>query len=297
MAEGKNGSSITAGEGRSKSIDQRRANPSRNYPPVPMDEHRAEVVECVRRNSNAVIIGETGSGKTTRIPDFLLEAFPEARIAITQPRRVAARSVARFVADRRGGRVGEEIGYQVRFEDKTTEGTRANFMTDGILLLKLQFDPLLKEYDIVMVDEAHERSLNIDFVLGLLRRTQAERKKCGMKELKVIATSATIEKEKFANYFGGSPTVEVPGRMYPVVVLYERETPRDPTIAAAQRVKEIVASGNQGDVLIFMPGEEEIRRTISEIEALKLYGVEAMPLFGAMAPEDQDRIFEKNPNR
>ena len=159
-----------------QSSDVRRANPKMDFPQVPMDEHRQEVVECVRNNQNAVIIGETGSGKTTRIPDFLLESFPEANIAITQPRRVAARSVARYVASRRGEKIGGEVGYQVRFEDETTEGTRANFMTDGILLRKLQFDPLLEEYDIVMVDEAHERSLNIDFVLGLLKRAKPNEK-------------------------------------------------------------------------------------------------------------------------
>jgi HrpA-like RNA helicase len=320
MTERRNGPPQTAieRERRPQSIDQRRAHPKKDFPQMPMDEYRAEVVESVEHHPNAVIIGETGSGKTTRIPDFLLDSFPEAHIAVTQPRRVAARSVARFVADRRGGKVGEEVGYHVRFEDKTTEGTRVNFMTDGILLRKLQFNPLLEEYDIVMVDEAHERSLNIDFVFGLLRRAQSERKKRGMKELKVITTSATIEKEKFASYFGGSPVVEVSGRMYQVDVRYEHETPRDPTVAAAQRVKDIVTSGGQGDILIFMPGEEEIRRTIQAIDKVNedielwnkqnaeeiksgekkcLEPVEAMPLFGAMAPEDQDRIFEKNSKR
>ena len=297
MAERRNGPPPTGVDRRPQSRDVRRANPKMDFPQVPMDAHRAKVVECIRDNENAVIIGETGSGKTTRIPDFLLESFPQAKIAITQPRRVAARSVARYVASRRGEQVGGEVGYQVRFEDKTTEGTRANFMTDGILLRKLQFDPLLEEYDVVMVDEAHERSLNIDFVLGLLKRVQAERKKKGMQELKVIATSATIEKEKFANYFGQSPIVEVPGRMHPVDVQYAREEVRDYPKAAAQRVKEIVTSGGQGDVLIFMPGEEEIRRTIQEIEGLNLSGIDAMPLFGAMAPEDQDKIFERNPKR
>jgi HrpA-like RNA helicase len=274
-----------------------RATPKLDNPEVPMDEYRTEVVECIEHNQNSVIIGETGSGKTTRIPDFLLESFPDAKIAVTQPRRVAARSVARYVASRRGEKIGGEVGYQVRFEDETTEGTRANFMTDGILLKKLQFDPLLKEYDIVMVDEAHERSLNIDFVLGLLKRVQAERKKQGMQELKVIVTSATIEKEKFAKYFGESPVVEVPGRMYPVDVQYEREVVREYPKAAAQRVKEIATNGGEGDVLIFMPGEAEIRSTIQEIENLNLSDIDVMPLFGAMAPEDQDRIFDKNPKR
>jgi len=266
-------------------------------PKVPMDEYREEVVECVKGNPSSVIIGETGSGKTTRIPGFLLDTFPNAKIAITQPRRVAARSVARYVASQRGGNVGEEIGYQVRFEDQTTKGTRANFMTDGILLRKLQFDPLLKEFDIVMVDEAHERSLNIDFILGLLKRTQAERKKLGLPELKVIATSATIEKEKFANFFGEAPVVEVPGRMYPVEVKYAKGYIDDYTREAAQVVKQIVESGKDGDVLIFMPGEGEIKRTIQQIEELNLPGIDAMPLFGSMSPEDQDKIFAKNPNR
>ncbi|PJA89710.1 MAG: hypothetical protein CO137_02765 [Candidatus Magasanikbacteria bacterium CG_4_9_14_3_um_filter_32_9] len=298
MVERRNGPNPSTIDRGFKSSDARRANPKIDFPQVPMDEHRAEVVECIQNNQNAVIIGETGSGKTTRIPDFLLESFPKAKIAITQPRRVAARSVARYVASHRGEQVGGEVGYQVRFEDRTTEGTRANFMTDGILLRKLQFDPLLEEYDVVMVDEAHERSLNIDFVLGLLKRVQAERKKQGMKELKVIATSATIEKEKFANYFGESPVVEVPGRMYPVDIRYEKEEVRDYPKAAASRVKEIVtSSGEQGDILIFMPSEAEIRRTIQEIESLNLSGVDVMPLFGAMAPEDQDHIFEKNPKR
>jgi HrpA-like RNA helicase len=273
--------------------EQKRA----DYPAVPMDEYRGEVVECVRTHEDAVIIGETGSGKTTRIPDFLLDAFPEAKIAITQPRRVAARSVSRFVAERRNGKIGDEVGYQVRFEDKTTEGTRANFMTDGILLRKLQYDPLLQEYDVVMVDEAHERSLNIDFVLGLLKRVQAGRREKNLKELKVIVTSATIEKEKFAAFFGDAPTVEVPGRMFPVEVKYENEPVRDYPKAAAQKVQEISASNEPGDILIFMPSEEDIHRTVSEIEELGLQNIKAMPLYGAMAPEDQDQIFEKSPKR
>ncbi|MBU1131869.1 ATP-dependent RNA helicase [Patescibacteria group bacterium] len=318
MAEKRNGNLSMSIDRLAQSSTYRRANTRMNFPPVPMDEYRSEVVECVRDNANAVIIGETGSGKTTRIPDFLLDMFPDAKIAITQPRRVAARSVARYVASRRGEQVGAEVGYQVRFEDKTTEGTRANFMTDGILLRKLQFDPLLEEYDIVMVDEAHERSLNIDFVLGLLKRVQAERKKRGMQELKVIATSATIEKEKFAEYFGGSPTVEVPGRMFPIDIQYENKSVDDYTIAAAEKVNEIVRSGEQGDVLIFMPGEAEIRRTIEKIKVVnqdietwnnrhsdeikkgiekRIETVDVMPLFGAMSPEDQDRIFEKSSKR
>ncbi len=286
------------GQGRPEvPADRKRNIPKVDAPRVPMDERREDIERLLHEHDNGVIIGETGSGKTTRIPEFLLDAHPQAKIAITQPRRVAARSVSRYVAARRGEEVGGEVGYQVRFEDQTTKGTRANFMTDGILLRKLSFDPLLTEYDIVMVDEAHERSLNIDFVLGLLKRVQAEREKRGMPQLKVIATSATIEKEKFANYFGSSPVIEVPGRMFPVDTQYEREPVRDYAKAAAERVKQIARGGQPGDVLIFMPGEEEIRRTIAEIESHNIPGIDVLPLFGSMAPEDQDKIFDKNPKR
>lgn len=286
-------------ESRDYSTARRRldAAPARQEKEVPMDQFRSEVVEGIKENPSAVIIGETGSGKTTRIPMYLLEIFPNAKIAITQPRRVAARSVAGFVAKLCGERVGNKVGFQVRFEDRTTEGTRANFMTDGILLRKLQHDPLLREYDVVMVDEAHERSLNIDFVLGLLKRAQAERKKSGISELKVIVTSATIEKEKFASYFGETPVVEVPGRMHPVDVQYAKEEVTNYPKAAADRVREIVGSSGEGDILIFMPGEAEINKTIKYIKDLILEGLDVIPLYGSLDPNDQDRIFSRSKKR
>ncbi len=176
-----------------------------------MDEAREAVVESIKEHATVTVIGETGSGKTTRIPEFLLDAFPGKKIAITQPRRVAARSVAKYVAERRGVPIGGEVGYQVRFEKEATEGTCANFMTDGILLRKLQVDPLIQEYDVAMVDEAHERNLNVDFVIGLLKQAQQQRSEKGLSELKIVVTSATLEKEKFAAYFAGFPVTEVPG--------------------------------------------------------------------------------------
>ncbi|MFH2062537.1 MAG: ATP-dependent RNA helicase [bacterium] len=256
-----------------------------------MDDYRERIMETVHGNPSSVIVGETGSGKSTRVPLYILEAFPEARIAVTQPRRVAVRSVSRYVARLNGGEVGNEIGYQVRFEDRTNEGTRANFMTDGILLHKLLSDPLLEEYDVVMVDEAHERSLNIDWVLGLLKQTQKNRREAGRPDLKVIVASATIDKEKFAQYFDEAPVVEAPGRMFPVELNYEKQTPRDVTKAAAQKVKEIINDGKDGDVLIFMPGEREINLTIREVESLGL-PVEVLPLYGALPAEEQDRVFQ-----
>jgi RNA helicase HrpA len=265
---------------------------------LPILRHTREIKETVASNQTAIIVGETGSGKTTQIPLLLRETMsPEDRIAITQPRRVAARSVARYVAENVGCRIGEEVGYQVRFEDHTTEGTRINFMTDGILLRKIQEDPLLQDYSAVMVDEAHERSLNIDFTLGLLKRLQRKRAEAGLPPLKIVVASATLEKEKFARYFGDSPMVEVPGRLYPVEIHYEEERVYDYTKAAAEKVKMIVEQNKKGDILIFMPGQEEIDKTIKEIEALKLSGITTLPLYGQMSPEEQDRIFEKMSGR
>lgn len=260
---------------------------------LPILEHAAEIKEAIRSNDVSIIVGETGSGKTTEIPLMLRMVLPEGqKVAITQPRRVAARSVARYVAEKAGTRIGEEIGYQVRFEDRTTEGTRVNFMTDGILLRRMQDDPLLREYSAVVVDEAHERSLNIDFTLGLLKRMQGARREAGLEPVKIVVTSATLEKDKFAQYFDGAPVVEVPGRLHPVDVHYEQAPVRDYTKAAADKVKAIIDGGKEGDILIFMPGLEEIDRTIKQVGEMKL-PVAAMPLYGAMSPEDQDKIFDK----
>jgi RNA helicase HrpA len=258
----------------------------------PILEHAAEIKETIRDNDTALIIGETGSGKTTGIPGMILEVLPKgSKVAITQPRKVACRSVSNFVASEVGCKVGEEVGYQVRFDDHTSEGTRMNFMTDGILLRQMQQDPLLKEYAAVMVDEAHERSLNIDFILGLLKRTQRLRQQNGLDPLKIIVTSATLEEEKFLNFFDQAPSVKVEGRTFPVDIHYEKEMPKDYTKAAAEKVQSIINLGKDGDILIFMPGQEEINKTMVEIEKLKLTGLMVLPLYGDMSPEDQDRIF------
>jgi len=261
---------------------------------LPVLKHAQEIKETVAHNQISIVVGETGSGKTTQIPLILRDIMSrEDKILVTQPRRVAARSVAKYVAQKIDCRIGEEVGYQVRFDDHTTEGTRINFITDGILLRKIQEDPLLREYSVVMVDEAHERSLNIDFALGLLQNTQQKRIEAGLAPIKIIVTSATLEKEKFARYFGGSPVVEVPGRVYPVDIHYEKERVYDYTKSAAEKVKMIVQENKQGDILIFMPGEEEIDKTIKEIEALRLPDLTVLALYGQMSPEEQDKIFEK----
>jgi HrpA-like RNA helicase len=265
---------------------------------LPILRYAREIKEAVSSNQTVVIVGETGSGKTTRIPLLLKETMsPQDKVAITQPRRVAARSVARYVAENVGCRIGEEVGYQIRFEDHATEGTRINFMTDGILLRQIQEDPLLSDYSAVIVDEAHERSLNIDFILGLLKRLQRKRAESGLKPIKIIVASATLEKDKFARYFDESPVVEVPGRPYPVVVHYEQDYVYDYTRAAAEKAKMIVEQNKDGDVLIFMPGQEEIDETIREIESLGLSNLVVLPLYGQMSSEEQDRIFEKTAGR
>lgn len=269
---------------------------------LPIKEFEKEIKEVIKKNDSAIIVGETGSGKTTQIPLMLLDEIdPKKKIAVTQPRRVAVRSVAKYVAEQAKTRIGDKVGYQVRFEDHTTEGTRINFMTDGILLRKISSDPLLTEYSVVMVDEAHERSLNIDFSLGLLKDIQAKRVAKGLEPLKIIVTSATLEKEKFEKYFDKSPLIEVPGRLFPVDMNYSTENFDDYIQAAAEQTMIVLNKKKDGDILIFMPGQEEIKQTIDKINHnlppdLKDQ-VEVLPLYGEMSPEDQDKIFAKTPKR
>jgi len=272
---------------------------TRNRIPLPIDEYRDQIIEQIRINPTTIVIGETGSGKTTEIPGFLLDEFPDRKIAITEPRRIATRSVAEYVAKNRDTQIGEEeIGYRMRFEDISNEETRATFLTDGILLQEIKSDPLLLKYDVVMVDEAHERSLNIDFLLGLLKKAQRERKEKGEKELKIIVTSATLEKEKFRKYFDNSGAIEVPGRTFDVAInnreVRERDARGNPdyTMAAAYTVKEIIESRQNGDILIFMPRQAEILNTIANIEKLYLPRLEILPLYGNLQAEDQRKVFQ-----
>ena len=265
---------------------------------LPILNYSTEIREKLLANDITIVVGETGSGKTTEIPLMLQEALGgKAKIAVTQPRRVAARSVASYVAGKIQTEVGKDIGYHVRFDDRTTEGTRITFMTDGILLRKIQEDPTLSEYAAIMVDEAHERSLNIDLTLGLLKRLQRERAETGLPPVKILVSSATLEKEKFAKYFKNAPVVEVEGRQFPVEVHYQDRTYYDYIGAAAGKVKQIVEERKEGDILIFLPGQEEIESTIEQIERFGLADTVILPLYGAMSPEDQDRIFRDQGKR
>ncbi len=266
-------------------------------PALPINARREEIQRAVAEHPVVIVCGETGSGKTTQLPKMLLEmgrGDPRSggRIGHTQPRRIAARSVAARIAEELGTRVGERVGYKVRFHDEVGERSAIKLMTDGILLAETQGDRRLKEYDTIIVDEAHERSLNIDFLLGYLRRLIVERQ-----DLKVVVTSATIDAERFSRHFGGAPVIEVSGRLYPVEVRYRpvggdsEDTTRDEEEQAlAGAVDELLHEG-EGDVLVFLPGEREIRDAGETLRKRGIKGVEILPLFSRLPPVEQDRIF------
>ena len=232
---------------------RRAAMPPISYPPeLPVSQRKDEIMRAIRDHQVVIIAGETGSGKTTQIPKICLELGRgvSGQIGHTQPRRLAARTVAERIAEELGSPVGETVGYQVRFTDVSAADTLVKLMTDGILLNELGRDRDLRRYDTLIIDEAHERSLNIDFILGYLRQLLPRRP-----DLKVIITSATIDPERFAAAFGGAPIVEVSGRTYPVEVRYRPVEDGDQGQAISDAVDELSAAG-PGDVLVFLSGEQ-----------------------------------------
>ena len=283
------------------------------YPPdLPVSQLREEILEAVSNHQVVVIAGATGSGKTTQLPKMCLELGRKS-IAHTQPRRIAARSVAERIAEEVGVELGTLVGYQVRFTDKSAAETRVKVMTDGILLNALQRDRLLKQYDTIIIDEAHERSLNIDFLLGYLKQLLPKRP-----DLKVIVTSATIDPESFSRHFGDAPIIEVSGRTYPIEIRYrplagERETQKDSDLDsenedAAQpsdyvegiieALKELQREPD-GDVLVFLSGESEIRDAQDAIggnitSGALDRGTELLPLYGRLSAAEQHRVFERS---
>jgi ATP-dependent helicase HrpA len=299
---------------------------------LPVSQRRDDIAEAIRDHQVVVVAGETGSGKTTQLPKICLElgrgrtTYRKARdgkkrprgglIGHTQPRRIAARSVAERIADELGQPLGQEsvVGYQVRFTDRTSADTRVKLMTDGILLAELQRDRMLWRYDTIIIDEAHERSLNIDFLLGYLKRLLPRRP-----DLKLVITSATIDVQRFSEHFADrdgtpAPIIEVSGRTYPVEVRYRPllELPeddedgepvqRDQTEAIVEAVRELAAEG-PGDVLVFLPGEREIRDTADALEdaAGSLRGagggVEVVPLYSRLSAAEQHRVFAPHTGR
>jgi ATP-dependent helicase HrpA len=293
-----------------------------HYPDeLPVSQRREDIAAAIRDHQVVVVAGETGSGKTTQLPKICLELGRGVRgmIGHTQPRRIAARSVAERIAEELGRPLGETVGYQVRFTDHSSADTLVKLMTDGILLAELQHDRLLSAYDTIIIDEAHERSLNVDFLLGYLKRLLPRRP-----DLKVVITSATIDPERFARHFADAqgrpaPVVEVSGRRYPVEVRYRplvQETAvdeegepvtRDQTEAIVDAVRELVAAG-PGDILVFLPGEREIRDTADVLggglDKLdhpggldRPGGLEVVPLYARLSSAEQHRVFERHTGR
>ena len=263
---------------------------------LPISERADEIIELIRENQVIVLAGETGSGKTTQIPKMCLAAGRGRRglIGCTQPRRIAALSVGQRIAEELNTRYGDAVGSKIRFTEKTSEKTQIKLMTDGILLNELQNDPLLLAYDTLIIDEAHERSLNIDFILGALRTLINKRP-----DLKIIITSATIDTETFAKAFDGAPVIEVSGRTYPVEIRYrplEEDADDDGEISfvssAAKIAEEILFHQPMGDMLIFMPTEKDIRDTLKVLERrIPERRAHLLPLFGRMASGEQQAIF------
>ncbi len=272
-----------------------------HYPAeLPIVAHRQEIVEAIRTSQVVIVAGDTGSGKTTQLPKMCLEAGRggRKRIGCTQPRRIAAIAVAERVAEELGDQAGL-VGYKIRFKDQTSRNTRLKFMTDGILLAEAHHDRNLSAYDTIIIDEAHERSLNIDFLLGLLKQLLARRP-----DFTLLITSATIDTARFASHFSNAPVIEVSGRTYPVEVRYqpldpEREEEGEQSYVdqAVQAVCDLRQSEGPGDILVFMPSERDILETVESLQARLGNGrgqavPVVLPLFGRLSPGDQKKIFQ-----
>ncbi|OKI22738.1 ATP-dependent RNA helicase HrpA [Streptomyces sp. CB03911] len=292
-------------------VEQRRAAvPGITYPAeLPVSQKKDDILAAIRDHQVVIVAGETGSGKTTQIPKICLELGRGVKglIAHTQPRRIAARTVAERVAEELHTPLGEAVGWKVRFTDQVGPDTLVKLMTDGILLAEIQTDRELRQYDTLIIDEAHERSLNIDFILGYVKQLLPRRP-----DLKVVITSATIDPERFANHFGDAPIIEVSGRTYPVEVRYrpildetdedgddERgdvDRDRDQIQAICDAAEELQAEG-PGDILVFLSGEREIRDTADALNKLNLKFTEVLPLYARLSSAEQHRVFQRSGSR
>lgn len=301
-------SQVAALEGRVKKSSQERAArqasmPAISYmPELPITGRKDEIIHALKTHRVVIISGETGSGKTTQIPKFCMAAGRGAagKIACTQPRRIAAITVAARIAEELGRQAGGIVGHKIRFDDRTSKDSIIKIMTDGILLAETQQDPYLNEYDTIIVDEAHERSLNIDFILGILRNLVKRRR-----DLTLVITSATIDTQKFSKAFDDAPVIEVSGRMFPVEVRYAPiDNPEDDDLddqaddqgyveAAVRAVDEIQSQSRTGDILVFMPTERDIEETIELLQGRKYPGSVVLPLFARLSARDQSRVFTR----
>ncbi|WP_432836653.1 ATP-dependent RNA helicase HrpA [Dactylosporangium sp. CA-092794] len=280
---------------------RRSAVPEISYPEqLPVSQRKDEILAAIRDHQVVIVAGETGSGKTTQLPKICLELGRgvTGQVGHTQPRRIAARTVAERVAEELGTELGATVGFKVRFTDQSSDQTMIKVMTDGILLAEIQQDRLLRRYDTLIIDEAHERSLNIDFILGYLKQLLPRRP-----DLKLIITSATIDPERFSRHFGDAPIVEVSGRTYPVEVRYrpiesadEGAEETDQFDAIGTAVLELQAEG-PGDVLVFLSGEREIRDTADALGRLELPNTEILPLYARLSFAEQHRVFQPHNGR
>ncbi|WP_445515605.1 ATP-dependent RNA helicase HrpA [Streptomyces sp. NEAU-174] len=281
--------------------DRRAAVPAITYPEeLPVSQKKDAILEAVRDHQVVIVAGETGSGKTTQIPKICLELGRGVKglIGHTQPRRIAARTVAERIAEEMRSPLGESVGWKVRFTDQVGKDTHVKLMTDGILLAEIQTDRELRQYDTIIIDEAHERSLNIDFLLGYLAQLLPRRP-----DLKVVITSATIDPERFSRHFGDAPIVEVSGRTYPVEVRYRplleeggEDSDRDQITAICDAVDELQAEG-PGDILVFLSGEREIRDTADALNKKQLRSTEVLPLYARLSHAEQHRVFQRHTGR
>ncbi|MEV0202597.1 ATP-dependent RNA helicase HrpA [Nonomuraea sp. NPDC050691] len=274
---------------------RREAVPAVTYPEaLPVSQRRDDILAAIRDHQVVIIAGETGSGKTTQIPKICLELGRGVRglIGHTQPRRIAARTVAERVAEELGTELGQVVGYKVRFTDQGSDRTLVKLMTDGILLAELQHDRLLEQYDTLIIDEAHERSLNIDFILGYVKQLLPRRP-----DLKVIITSATIDPERFSRHFGDAPIIEVSGRTYPVEVRYRPlGEDDDQTQGIVDACRELVTEG-PGDILVFLSGEREIRDAADALGKAEFRNTEILPLYARLSAAEQHRVFQRHTGR
>ncbi|QGV79768.1 ATP-dependent RNA helicase HrpA [Streptomyces ficellus] len=291
-----------AGKAAARTAERAARLPDITYPEqLPVSQKKDDILEAIRDHQVVIVAGETGSGKTTQIPKICLELGRGVRgmIGHTQPRRIAARTVAERVAEELRTPLGEAVGWKVRFTDQVNpEATFVKLMTDGILLAEIQTDRELRAYDTIIIDEAHERSLNIDFLLGYLAQLLPRRP-----DLKVVITSATIDPERFSRHFGDAPIVEVSGRTYPVEVRYRplleeesEESDRDQITAICDAVDELQAEG-PGDILVFLSGEREIRDTADALVKKKLRNTEVLPLYARLSHAEQHRVFQAHSGR
>ena len=283
-------SSIAKCEARRASI------PALEFPDLPVTDKKDDIAELIKKNQVVIVCGETGSGKTTQLPKICLSIGRGVSgfIGHTQPRRIAARTVADRIAEELGQKIGASVGYKVRFHDQTHEQSLIKLMTDGILLAESQNDPYLNQYDTIIIDEAHERSLNIDFLMGYLKWLLPKRP-----DLKVIITSATIDPQRFSNHFNNAPIINVSGRTYPVEIRYrpieqseeDDETTDDLQNAILDAVDELYRD-LRGDILIFLAGEHEIRETTESLRKHHPASCEILPLYSKLSVSEQERVFK-----